>query len=103
MDIFVLPSLSEGLGIALLEAMALEKPLIGTRVGGIPEIIENEKNGYLVSPGKPEELAEKIFLLATEPERRTQMGKEGGRILHNKFTLEKMIRETESIYLNILD
>ena len=66
-DIFVLPSLSEGLGIALLEAMAMGKPVIASDIGGIREIVKHNRNGYLVSPGNSRELANAIFVLSGKP------------------------------------
>ena len=60
-DLFVLPSTErEGLGVSLIEAMAQGLALVGTRIGGIPEIIENNVNGLLVAPGNPYELADAI-------------------------------------------
>lgn len=102
MDIFVLPSLSEGLGIALLEAMAMEKPVIGTNVGGISEIIANEENGYLFPPGNINELAEKIVSLIEQPQKRQQFAIQGRKFIEEKFSLKEMIAKTEELYLNIL-
>ncbi len=65
--VFVLPSLGEGLGIVLLEAQALGVPVIGTEVGGIPDVIEHEKTGLLVPPSDAEALAKAIVRLLTEP------------------------------------
>lgn len=69
-DIFVLPSLSEGLGIVNLEAMASGLPIVATRVGGIPEIIEDGENGFLVEPKNSKQLAEKILCLLSNDELR---------------------------------
>jgi len=69
-DIFVQPSEYEGLGMALMEALWLGKPAIGTRVGGIPELIRHDVNGLLVEPGRPAEMAAAIERLVVEPETR---------------------------------
>ena len=62
-DVFVLPSVHEGLAIALIEAMALGKPAVVTRVGGLPEVVEDGKSGYIVPPNRPDELARRIVTL----------------------------------------
>ncbi|NLI56859.1 glycosyltransferase family 4 protein, partial [bacterium] len=62
-DIFVLPSLSEGFPVVVLEAMASGLPVVATNVGGLPEIIQENKNGFLVEPQNPRDLAKKILFL----------------------------------------
>lgn len=76
-DIFVLPSREEGLGTALLEAGYMGLPLIGTRVGGIPEIIEHGKNGFLVESKDADQLAKAIESLLTDERMRKVMGHNG--------------------------
>jgi len=73
-DIFVLPSLSEGLPLALLEAAAAGRPLIATEVGGVPEIVDDGVNGLLVPPRDPKSLANAVQSLSHDPERRIKMG-----------------------------
>lgn len=72
-DIMVLPSYSEGLPLVLVEAMANSLPVIASAVGGIPEIVEHEKNGLMVPPGNPSELADAIRRLASSPELRARL------------------------------
>lgn len=71
--VMVLPSYSEGLPLVLIEAMANSLPVVATAVGGIPEIVEHEKNGLLVPPGEPRELADAIRRLAVSPELRARL------------------------------
>jgi len=97
MDVFVLPSLHEGLGIALLEAMAFGVPVIGTKVGGIPEIIQAGYNGELVNPGDSEELARKIIDLLEDEERRKLYRKNGKKIIEDHFRRQDMIERIERI------
>lgn len=100
-DIFVLPSLSEPFGIAILEAMACGKPVIGSNVGGIPFIIENEKTGFLFESQNVCELAEKIIILLNEKELRDRMGKAG----HEKameFSWNNIAKETVEVYNKIM-
>ena len=98
-DIFVLPSLKEGLPYTLLEAASAGLPLISTRVGGIPEIIEDGKNGLLVSPKNPDALAEAIKRLVASPELRMHFAEINLQLVKNKFSLETMLQKTKSTYL----
>lgn len=97
-NIFVLPSLSEGLGISLLEAMAMEKPVLGTKIGGIPEIIKEKVNGFLFTPYNVKELEEKILYLSNNKTERLKMGKKGRELVEKNFSLTQMIKETEKTY-----
>jgi glycosyltransferase involved in cell wall biosynthesis len=102
LDIFVLCSYLEGLGTAILDAMALGRPIVATQVGGIPEIVLQGKNGLLVPPRDPQKLAEAILKLANDPILRDRMGAFGREHAKN-FTVEKVIQRTEEIYFRALD
>ena len=102
-NIFVLASTErEGLGIALIEAMAAGLPLIGTRIGGIPEVIEEDVNGLLVAPGDAEALAAAIKTLIDSKELAERMGRQGEKMYHEKFSVPQMIRKLESLYDKLL-
>ena len=102
-DIFVLPSQSrEGLGVALIEAMAVGLPVIGTNLGGIPEVIEDGENGFLVAPGSSKQLAEVLKKLVNDQVLRTGMGRRGRQIYEEKFTMPKMIQQIETLYDQLL-
>lgn len=88
-DIFIFPTLNETFGIVLLEAMEQALPCISTNEGGIPDIIENGKTGYIVHKHSAEELAEKIEYLIQHPEQGTIMGRAGKEKFLKEFTLEK--------------
>ncbi len=96
-DVFVLPSLSEGLSSAILSAMASYLPVIATNVGGIPELVRHEENGLLVPPADPAALAQAILQLADNPDEAFRMGQRGRRRAEEEFTLERKILETESL------
>jgi glycosyltransferase involved in cell wall biosynthesis len=96
-DIFVLPSLSEGLSSAILEAMATSLPIVATAVGGIPELVEDGDNGLLVAPADPAALARAIERLADNPEESQRMGLRGRERMEEQFTLERKILETEQL------
>jgi sugar transferase (PEP-CTERM/EpsH1 system associated) len=98
MDIFVLPSLSEGLPLSILEALSLQKPVVATNVGGIPEIVEDGVTGYLVPPRDPEALADKILLLLQHPQTAANMGQAGRKKVEEDYGLDKMVREYQFLY-----
>ena len=102
MDLFVLSSLSEAFGIALIEAMAFEKPVVASRVGGIPEVVENGVTGILVPPGDEKSLAEVIGSLLANPQKSKEMGRAGGNRVANLFSLEKEVSRLEECYLRLL-
>jgi glycosyltransferase involved in cell wall biosynthesis len=103
MGIFVLPSCSrEGLGISIIEAMASEKPVVATEIGGIPEVVADEETGYLVPPQNPDALAKAIVNLLQSPQRAKEMGRRGRARFEEKFTKRKMLSEVENLYLNLM-
>jgi glycosyltransferase involved in cell wall biosynthesis len=97
-DVFVLPSFEEGQGVVLLEAMASGKPLIGSKVGGIPMQIKEGWNGFLVEPGNIKELAEKIQYLLENEEERKKMGKNSKKLAEEEFSWEKIVKRYLEIY-----
>ena len=100
-DLFVLPSLNEGMGRVLVEAMASKRPIVASRVGGIIDLIKNGYNGLLVSPGDEQELAEAIIELMNNPERAKEMGKKG-EILSRHFTVDNMIKKIDKLYSDLI-
>ncbi|MBI4707422.1 MAG: glycosyltransferase family 4 protein [Candidatus Omnitrophica bacterium] len=101
-DIFVLPSTKEGLGLALMEAMASEKPVIGTAVGGIKTLIKNGFNGLLVAPADPAALAGAIIRLIRNQQERKILAESAKTFIAQNFSQEKMAQETERVYLECL-
>ncbi|HXK40864.1 MAG TPA: glycosyltransferase family 4 protein [Candidatus Paceibacterota bacterium] len=92
-DIFVLPSVKEGFPWVVIEAMAAKLPVVATRVGAVPEIIEDGKNGFIVEPGQPEQIAAKIQDLLNDEHLRQELGIQAHQTVLFKFSLDKMIRE----------
>lgn len=88
-DIFIFPTFYETFGLVLLEAMEYALPCISTNEGGIPNIIENGKTGYIVQKHSPEEIAKKIEYLMKHPEQCTIMGKAGKDRFQKEFTIDK--------------
>jgi glycosyltransferase involved in cell wall biosynthesis len=97
-DVFALPSLSEGLGLVLLEAMAAGKPIVATRVGAIPEIVVEGKTAILVPPADSNCLAEAIVNMLNQPLQAKKMGEEGKTYVATHFTIESMVKRTITTY-----
>lgn len=97
-DIFIQPSLKEGMPYTILEAGLANLPVITTRVGGIPEVIENDKNGILISPKNIEEISEALKNLIDKPHIRELLGTNLRKDVEEKFSLERMVRETVVLY-----
>ena len=101
-DIFVLPSLFEGLGVSVLEAMAAGKPVIASRVGGLAELVIDAVTGFLVGPGDIEGLAGAILKLEGDRAMIGEMGRKGRERVRENFTMEQMARQNEEYYYDLL-
>lgn len=98
-DLYVLPSYSEGFGIAAVEAMFLKVPILATSVGGVPEFINHGENGWLFDPNSVEDLVEKLtHILSLINYERQLIGEKGFHDVSNRFTMEKYIENLESLY-----
>ncbi len=102
-DILACPSHTEGLSNAILEAMAYELPIVGTRVGGNSEIIDDGVNGLLVEAENPIDMAKALAMLIREPAERTRIGRKGPGILKSRFLFEDRMRKVEKFYLEVLE
>jgi glycosyltransferase involved in cell wall biosynthesis len=101
-DIFVMPSLYEGLGVAALEAMAAGKPVIASRVGGLAESIVDQETGLLVPSHQASALADAIAKLTGTPEKARQMGNRGRMRVREHFSMEMMAKKNEDFYYDLL-
>nr|WP_290907306.1 glycosyltransferase [Anoxybacillus sp.] len=101
-DLFVLPSYNEGLPMAILEAMDFGLPVISTPVGGIPEVIKNEENGFLVQPGDIKELASAIEKIIVDKNVRERIGMNNKQKIKEKFDLDVLLRDLEKLYNNLI-
>jgi len=99
LDIFVLPSITEGLSNSILEAMASGLPVVATEVGGNSELIQKGESGYLIPPGRPEILANTLLKLISDEKLRAMLGKRARRRVMNRFSLKKMAENYEKMYL----
>lgn len=102
LDLVVHPALMEGLGVSLLQAAAASIPIVAARAGGIPEIVRNGCNGYLVSPGNTHELADAIIKLLSNPEKAALMGAKGFELVQREFSIDSMVNGNVGVYEKIL-
>jgi len=103
LDLLVLPSHYEPFGRVLVEAMAAGKPVIGTKVGGIPEIIENGTNGLLVAPGSPDALAGAIIRILQDPDMARRMGAAGRQLAKARFGPERYVAQIQDAYEGLIE
>jgi glycosyltransferase involved in cell wall biosynthesis len=101
-SLLVLPSISEGISLTILEAMARGLPVVATKVGGNPEVVINGETGWLVPPRCPGELAAAILRVYCDPESGRRMGLAGRRRVESHFDVCRMVSTYESLYLGIL-
>jgi glycosyltransferase involved in cell wall biosynthesis len=101
MDLFVMPSLDEGLGLALLEAMAAGKPVVASDVGGIPEVVSDSETGLLVPAAQPRALAEALIALSRDPARMSALAESGKRRVRERFSYQSMVEGTLTVYRSL--
>jgi glycosyltransferase involved in cell wall biosynthesis len=101
-DVFVLPSLREGLPLALLEAMALRRPAVVTRVGGTPEVVEHGRSGLIVPPADPSGLAAAVVSLLQDPDLRRRLGAAAEERAAD-FDIRKSVARMEQVYAGLLE
>jgi glycosyltransferase involved in cell wall biosynthesis len=97
-DLFVLPSLSEGFPFVLLEALAIGRPVVASRVNGVPELIEDHKTGLLVPARDPHALARAIREVLSDPIAASKMGAAGQIVVRERFTVDRMVASTTAIF-----
>jgi glycosyltransferase involved in cell wall biosynthesis len=102
LDVFVMSSDFEGLPIALLEAMALARPVVATAVGGIPGVVRDGTDGFLVPPRDPQALAARLEELARSTDLRASMGASGQERVRAGYDISRMVSQVEAIYRQIL-
>ncbi|WZL77903.1 glycosyltransferase family 4 protein [Eubacteriales bacterium mix99] len=102
-DLFVLPTLSEGLAMTLLEAMSFGLPIIASAVGGTPELITHGKNGYLIQPGRPLEIRDALQYCLDHPQIAISYGRQAREDVRHGYSREKMIKETIAVLESVLE
>lgn len=97
-NVLAVPSLWEGFGLVTLEAMALRKPVVASRVSALPEIVADGETGLLVPPADPEALADALITLLNDPVRARSLGDRGRARLEKEFTVQRMARQHAAVY-----
>jgi len=103
LDVFVLPSIYEGMPNAIIEAMAMERPVVATRVGAVPEVVIDGETGILVARRDADALAEAICLLLEDKQLAKRMGMAGRERVEGLFTVEAMMARTEALYQELIE
>jgi N-acetyl-alpha-D-glucosaminyl L-malate synthase BshA len=102
-DLLLLTSQSESFGLVALEAMACEVPVIATRVGGVPEVVEEGETGFLFPVGDVEAMANAAIRILNDPQTGRRMGKRGRELAIERFTTDKIIPQYEALYASLLN
>jgi colanic acid/amylovoran biosynthesis glycosyltransferase len=102
-DVFCLPSFAEGVPVVLMEAMAMGLPVVASALMGIPELVEDGVSGFLVRPGRADELQDALAAMAADPVLRAAMGGAGRRRVLEAFNIEDSARELECIFRDALE
>jgi glycosyltransferase involved in cell wall biosynthesis len=102
LDALVHPAEMEGLGVSLLQAAASGIPIVAAGVGGIPEVVRDGINGYLIPPRNPGAISEAVIKLLSDPARARQMGAEGRRIVEKEYSIESMVEGNLRVYEKVL-
>jgi glycosyltransferase involved in cell wall biosynthesis len=108
-DIFVLPAVvdrkgdTEGLGVVLLEALRFGRPVVASRAGGIPDIVEDGVTGWLTPPGDPDELARVLLRVADSPRESRRVARRGRRIVAERFSWDRIMVDLEACYREARD
>jgi glycosyltransferase involved in cell wall biosynthesis len=101
-DVYLMTSEYEGLPLAMLEAMALGKPVVATAVGGIPEVVQEGQEGFLAPVGAVDRLAQQAIRLLDDPQLRLEMGQRGARKIQAEYDIKQRVCFMEDLYLELL-
>jgi glycosyltransferase involved in cell wall biosynthesis len=102
-DVFVLPSANEGTPVTAIEALAAGKPVVATRVGGIPDVVRDGEDGFLVAPGDVEALADRLAELATDDALRERMGEAARARVRERYSVERLVDDVDRLYRSLLE
>ena len=101
-DVLVLPSGNEGTPVTVIEALAAERPVVATRVGGVPDVVRDGEDGFLVEAGATDDLADRLGRLARDPALRARMGKKGRERVLPRYAVERLVDEVDEVYRSLL-
>ncbi len=101
-DALVLPSGNEGTPVSVIEALAAELPVVATRVGGVPDVVRDGEDGFLVEAGATDDLADRLAQLAGDPALRARMGKQGRERVLPRYAVERLVEDIDELYQSLL-
>jgi len=101
-DAFLLPSVNEGTPVSAIEALASGTPVVATRVGGVPDVVTDGVNGFLVEPGDTDAAAERIAQLARDPELRSRLGNAGRENVRERYAVDRLVDDVDRLYRSLL-
>jgi len=101
-DVLVLPSINEGTPVSVIEALAAGRPAVATRVGGVPDVVRDGVDGFLVDPGDVDALAARLAELSADPERRAQMGAAGRARVVERYAVDRLVDDVDRLYRELL-
>jgi glycosyltransferase involved in cell wall biosynthesis len=101
-DAFVLPSANEGTPVVAIEALAAGRPVVATRVGGVPDVVTEGTDGFLVEVGDTDALADRLEQLARDPELRRSMGAAGREHVVPRYRVERLVDDVDALYRELL-
>jgi glycosyltransferase involved in cell wall biosynthesis len=102
-DAFVLPSVNEGTPVTAIEALAGGRPVVATRVGGVPDVVRDGVDGFLVEAGAIDDLAERLERLAADPELRARMGAAGRERVLSRYAVDRLVDDVDRLYRSLLE
>jgi glycosyltransferase involved in cell wall biosynthesis len=101
-DAMILPSINEGTPVSAIEALAAGRPVVATRVGGVPDVVRDGEDGFLVEPGDVDALADRLARLAAEPELRERLGAAGRARVVPRYSVERLVDDIDLLYRSLL-
>jgi glycosyltransferase involved in cell wall biosynthesis len=101
-DAFLLPSVNEGTPVSAIEALASGTPVVATRVGGVPDVVREGVDGFLVEPGETDTAAERLALLAREPDLRRRLGEAGSAHVRSRYSVDRLVDDVDRLYRALL-
>ena len=101
-DALVLPSANEGTPVSAIEALGGGRPVVATRVGGVPDVVRDGIDGFLVEPGDVDAMAERLSALAADPPLRHRMGEAGRASVHERYSVERLLNDVDALYRRLL-
>jgi glycosyltransferase involved in cell wall biosynthesis len=102
-DALVLPSSNEGTPVSVIEALAARTPVVATRVGGVPDVVREGDDGFLVDPGDTDALAERLARLATDPQLRERMGDAARNRVLSRYAVDRLVDDVDRLYRSLLE